>query len=166
MLQYLKCSLEPNFSPKQGGAEIFFSWPVAGLTNWGHVQDFQAGAPLNVICLGLSATPWNGSGYDQPSCHCVANSYSLNTPNVSTTFNANESYSKIFGDFNPIHINPSPILHLSLLLATTSHHGACPGVSYFKFTGIMPVHGRAIDVYIYFYFSFLYTNNQRTNHFI
>jgi phosphopantetheine--protein transferase-like protein len=37
-------------------------------------------------------------------------------------FNApliNEPYSKIFGDFNPIHVNPSPILHLSLLLAMT-----------------------------------------------
>ena len=35
--------------------------------------------------------------------------YSLNTPDVSTTFNApltNERYSKIFGDFNPIHVNP------------------------------------------------------------
>ena len=39
----------------------------------------------------------------------LANGYSLNTPDVSTTFNApltNEPYSKISGDFNPIHINP------------------------------------------------------------
>lgn len=35
--------------------------------------------------------------------------YSLNTPDVSTTFKApltNEPYSKISGDFNPIHVNP------------------------------------------------------------
>ncbi|KAF8817616.1 hypothetical protein BYT27DRAFT_7293182, partial [Phlegmacium glaucopus] len=35
--------------------------------------------------------------------------YSLNTPDVSTVFNApltNEPYSKISGDFNPIHVNP------------------------------------------------------------
>jgi fatty acid synthase subunit alpha, fungi type len=35
--------------------------------------------------------------------------YSLNTADVSTTFNApltNEPYSKISGDFNPIHVNP------------------------------------------------------------
>jgi fatty acid synthase subunit alpha, fungi type len=39
----------------------------------------------------------------------LANGYSLNTPDVSTTFNApltNEPYSKISGDFNPIHVNP------------------------------------------------------------
>ena len=40
LLQYLKCSPEPNFSPKQGGAEFFFSQPVAGLTNRGHLRDF------------------------------------------------------------------------------------------------------------------------------
>jgi fatty acid synthase subunit alpha, fungi type len=35
--------------------------------------------------------------------------YSSNTPDVSSTFNApltNEHYSKISGDFNPIHVNP------------------------------------------------------------
>ena len=41
----------------------------------------------------------------------LANGYSLNTPDVGTTFNAplttgNESYLKISGDFNPIHVNP------------------------------------------------------------
>jgi fatty acid synthase subunit alpha, fungi type len=39
----------------------------------------------------------------------LANGYSLNTPDVTTTFNApltNEPYSKISGDFNPIHVNP------------------------------------------------------------
>ena len=39
----------------------------------------------------------------------LTNGYSLNTPNVSTTFNApltNEPYLKISGDFNPIHVNP------------------------------------------------------------
>jgi fatty acid synthase subunit beta len=39
----------------------------------------------------------------------LPNGYSLNTPDVSTTFNApltNEPYSKISGDFNPIHVNP------------------------------------------------------------
>ena len=39
----------------------------------------------------------------------LTNGYSLNTPDVSTTFNApltNEPYSKISGDFNPIHVNP------------------------------------------------------------
>ena len=39
----------------------------------------------------------------------LANGYSLNTPDVSTTFNApltNKPYSKISGDFNPIHVNP------------------------------------------------------------
>lgn len=39
----------------------------------------------------------------------LTNGYSLNTPDVSTTCNAplmNEPYSKISGDFNPIHINP------------------------------------------------------------
>ena len=52
----------------------------------------------------------------------LTNGYSLNTPDVSTTFNAplmNEPYSKISGDFNPIHVNPSLILHLSLLLSLT-----------------------------------------------
>jgi fatty acid synthase subunit beta len=39
----------------------------------------------------------------------LPNGYSLNTPDGSTTFNApltNEPYSKISGDFNPIHVNP------------------------------------------------------------
>ena len=39
----------------------------------------------------------------------LVNGYSLNTPDVSTTFNApltNEPYSKISRDFNPIHVNP------------------------------------------------------------
>ena len=39
----------------------------------------------------------------------LANGYSLNIPDVSTTFNApltNKPYSKISGDFNPIHVNP------------------------------------------------------------
>jgi hypothetical protein len=41
----------------------------------------------------------------------LANAHSLNTPDVSITFNApltNEPYSKISasGDFNPIHVNP------------------------------------------------------------
>ena len=37
------------------------------------------------------------------------NSYSLNTLNVSTTFSGlltDEPYSKISGDFNPIHVSP------------------------------------------------------------
>jgi fatty acid synthase subunit alpha, fungi type len=37
----------------------------------------------------------------------LTNGYSLNTPDVNTTFNApltNEPYSKISGDFNPIHV--------------------------------------------------------------
>jgi hypothetical protein len=39
----------------------------------------------------------------------LANGYSLNIPDVSTTFDApltNKPYSKISGDFNPIHVNP------------------------------------------------------------
>ena len=50
----------------------------------------------------------------------LANGYSLNTPDVSTTFNApwtNEPYSKILTLF-PLTLT-SPILHLSLLLLLT-----------------------------------------------
>ena len=39
----------------------------------------------------------------------LANDYSLNTPDINTTFNApltNKPYLKISGDFNPIHVNP------------------------------------------------------------
>jgi fatty acid synthase subunit beta len=52
----------------------------------------------------------------------LANGYSLNTPVVSTVFKApltNEPYSKISGDFNPIHVNPSWTLYLFLLLSLT-----------------------------------------------
>ena len=33
------------------GVHKFFSQPVAGLTNWGHVQDYQAEAPLHLVLL-------------------------------------------------------------------------------------------------------------------
>ena len=39
----------------------------------------------------------------------LTNGYSLNTPDVTTTFNApltNKQYSKTSEDFNPIHVNP------------------------------------------------------------
>ena len=53
----------------------------------------------------------------------LANGYSLNTPDVSTTFNApltNEPYSKISGDFNPIHVNPY-FADFASLPATITH---------------------------------------------
>jgi len=49
--------------------------------------------------------------------------YSLNTPDVSTVFNApltNEPYSKISGDFNPIHVNPY-FSDFAFLPATITH---------------------------------------------
>ena len=52
---YLKCSLEPNLI---GGCRIFFSRPVAGLTNRGHVRDFRAGAPLIYWCRALQHVTW------------------------------------------------------------------------------------------------------------
>jgi fatty acid synthase subunit beta len=60
--------------------------------------------------LGLTTPPPNG--------------YSLNTPDVSTTFNApltNEPYSKISGDFNPIHVNPYFSDFASLPAITITH---------------------------------------------
>jgi fatty acid synthase subunit alpha len=77
-------------------------------------QDDSQGIPV-LAYLQRHGTP---QGLTTP----LANGYSLNTPDVSTTFNApltNEPYSKISGDYNPIHVNPSPILHLSLLLSLT-----------------------------------------------
>ena len=47
-----------QFFTKTGGCRIFFSRPVAGLTNRGHVRDFRAGAPLrvSVVWMGYLAT--------------------------------------------------------------------------------------------------------------
>ena len=64
-------------------------------------QDDSQGNPV-LAYLQLHGMP---QGLTTP----LANGYSLNTPDVSTTFNApltNEPYSKISGDFNPIHVNP------------------------------------------------------------
>ena len=41
-----------QFFTKTGGCRIFFSRPVAGLTNRGHVRDFRAGAPLTTSRFG------------------------------------------------------------------------------------------------------------------
>ena len=38
-----------QFFTKTGGCRKFFSRPVAGLTNRGHVRDFRAGAPLHIL---------------------------------------------------------------------------------------------------------------------
>ena len=40
-----------QFFTKTGGCRIFFSRPVAGLTNRGHVRDFWAGAPLRILFI-------------------------------------------------------------------------------------------------------------------
>ena len=68
----------------------------------GFQQDDSQGNPVLAYYLQRHGTP---QGLTTP----LANGYSLNTPDVSTTFNApltNEPYSKISGDFNPIHVNP------------------------------------------------------------
>ena len=54
----------------------------------------------------------------------LANGYTLNAPNVSTTFNApltNEPYSKISGDFNLIHVNPYYFSGFASLPTTITH---------------------------------------------
>jgi fatty acid synthase subunit alpha len=64
-------------------------------------RDDSQGNPV-LAYLQLHGTP---QGLTTP----LSNGYSLNTPDVNTTFNApltNELYSKISGDFNPIHVNP------------------------------------------------------------
>ena len=63
-------------------------------------QDDSQGNPV-LAYLQRHGTP---QGLTTP----LANGYSLNTPE-NTTFSApltNEAYSKISGDFNPIHVNP------------------------------------------------------------
>ena len=64
-------------------------------------------------------------GMPQGLTTSLANGYSLNTPDVSTTFNApltNEPNSKISGEFNPIRINPY-FSDFASLPATTITHG-------------------------------------------
>ena len=48
----------PIFHQNRGVHKIFFTacgWPVAGLTNWGHVRDYRAGAPCfpRVLMCGI-----------------------------------------------------------------------------------------------------------------
>jgi fatty acid synthase subunit beta len=66
-------------------------------------QDDSQGNPV------LAYLQRHGTAQGLTTPQALANGYSLNTPDVSTTFNApltNEPYSKISGDFNPIHFNP------------------------------------------------------------
>ena len=49
LITVLEMFSRTQFFTKTEGCIKFFSQPVARLTNWGHVWDYQAGAPLSVL---------------------------------------------------------------------------------------------------------------------
>ena len=53
LVTILKMFSRTQFFTKTGGCKFFFSQPVAGLTNRGHVRDFRAGAPLKKLLFSI-----------------------------------------------------------------------------------------------------------------
>ena len=52
LVTILEMFSKTQFFTKTEGYRIFFLWPVARLTNWGHVRDFRASTPL--LCHRLT----------------------------------------------------------------------------------------------------------------